>query len=309
MKKLISTMMQHLVKDRQPRFRDRRAHYASSAFTDLRDQYWSITGEKRTNPTDFVGKMKMLVGSAVEAQLVKELFGDLHWYGIHLVGTQVQVGGSNPAWDGNMDVMLYDKDSKENYVVEIKTKSGYGADLLYKELSPSKEYLAQLGLYLRDLSSKEGGATKGCLFYVLLSDNHFGEVLKFDCHYDKVMDAVYCNSVEGSTLSFTPLEIKLDMQEVLQRYSKVDNAVAEGVIPKPEYQYKYPVDAESLKSVSDSKLLKMLKGELVNGDWQPKYSGYLDLALQTDKQDRGYSEAEMFLIRKEYRTRHPKSKY
>lgn len=302
--------MKHVVNRKQPRFRDRRGHYASSAFTDLRDSYWSLIGEPRTNQTDFLGKMKMLVGSAVEAQLVKEIFGDLHWDGIHLEGTQCQVGGSSPAWDGSLDVLLKEKQEDgtyRGYVVEIKTKSGYGADELLRTLEPAKEYLAQLGLYLRDLSAKEN-ITTGCLFYVLLSDKHFGQVLQFHCTYDSVLDEVRCVGVEGSHLAKQGLDVRLSLKEVLERFKALDVCVQEKVVPQAEYQYKFPLTTDLLASQTDNTLQKMLKGEKILGAWQPRYSGYLDKILKTDGISRQYSESEISLIRKEYLKRHPRSK-
>lgn len=310
MKNLIGRIMSHYVSRKQPRLRDRRGHYASSAFTDLRDQYWAATGVPETNRADFLGKMKMLVGSAVEHQLIKEIFSDLHWVGIHLDGTQVSVGGSKPDWDGNMDVLLKERDETgklQGYVVEIKTKSGYGADMLKRELNPSKEYLAQLGLYLRDMWQKEGVKT-GCLFYVLLSDKAFGEILQFHCVYDEVLDVLRCVGVEGSHFEKQELSIKLDMQEVLKRYEAVDKAVAEKKEPKGEYPYKFPLTEELLSSTSDDKLRKMMRGELILGPWQPKYSRYKNKILATDKVALTYAKEEVDLIRKEYRTRYPGSK-
>lgn len=311
MQDLLRKIKVHAEKDRQPRYRDRRAHYASSAFTDLRDQYWSVTGVPATNGIDFLGKMKMLIGSAVENGLVKEFFSDLHWYGTHLLGTQVQVGESNPAWDGNMDVLLADKTEAggfDKYVVEIKTKSGFGADMLVKELRPSKEYLAQLGLYLRDLH-KKGVTNKGCLFYVLLSDANFGKVLQFNCSYEEKSGEVICFQVISSDGFQQDIEgVSLKLSEVDARWLELDKAVVTKSCPKGEYQYKYPVTAELLDSLSDDKIRKAIRGEVVVGDWQPKYSRYKDLIIKTDGVEMGYTDQELALFRKEYLRRHPKSK-
>lgn len=312
MKHLISTIEKHSQVDRSLRYRDRRGHYASSALSCPRDMYWSLTGVPRTDPIDYLGKMKMLVGSAVEAQLVKEYFSDLHWYGIHMLGTQGQVGGSNPDWDGSMDVLLAnrknEKDFDDPYVVEIKTKSGYGADLLYASAEVSEEYLAQLGLYLRHLDSK-GITNQGCLFYVLLSDKNFGKVLQVDCHFDKASNTIHATeAIYSSGLDSRILNQSLCLDMVDQNFRYVDECLAKNEVPKPRYSYKLPLTEELLESLSDDKLRKMYRGDLVHGDWQARYSGWLSHNLKIDGVSRTYDEKDKKLIKDEYLKRHPKSK-
>ena len=310
MKNLLKIIEKHSQQDRRTRFRDRRGHYASSAFQDMRDQYWGMTGEPETDPTDFWGKMKMMVGSAVEAQLVKEYFSDLHWYGIHMLGTQVTVGGSDPAWDGALDVLVAYKDEKgkyKKYVIEIKTKSGFGAKMLESSLEAPVEYMAQLGLYLKDLS-KKGVTNEGCLFFVLLGDSNFGKLLIFRARYESDSDEVVIFEAETMDGEVKELDQRLKVGDIEARWKKLDKAVAEKKVPKAEYQYKYELTPDFLASVSDNDLRKAINGEKVLGDWQPKYSRYLTKSLEYDKIERGYSDAEISVLRKEYLKRHPKSK-
>lgn len=269
-----------------------------------------MTGEKRTNPIDQLGKMKMLVGSGVEHQLVKEYLSDLHWYGVHQIGTQVPVGGSNPPIDGNMDAVLVQKTAEgfaEPYVVEIKTKSGYGADLLWSNPTPSPNYLAQIGVYLEDLSNKEI-TNKGCLLYILLSDKHFGEVIQIDCEYAKETRELVAKQAIYSHGESRELNIRQSMQDVCERIRSVEVSVKEGKVPPPDYIYKFPLTEELLETQSDYNLRAMLDGTKILGDWEPRYSGYLTKNLELDKVSRSYSSEELAMIRREYLKRHPKSK-
>lgn len=305
---LISILKQHAVAEgRRPRFRDRRGHYASSALSCLRDQYWAMTGEKETDPSDFIGTMKMLVGSAIEAGLVKELLSDLHWYGIHLRGTQVYVGGSNPSWDGALDALVWtEKDG--HYVLEIKTKSGFGADLLWEKLDLSPEYMAQLGLYLSDLHAK-GITNRGALLYVLLSDKHFGDLIQVHAEYDAETDRCYFSHAIRSDGTERTIGKYSDLKPIRARWLELDRRVAtKECPPKGDYQYKYPLTPEFLATVSDAQLRKAASGEAVLGDWQPKYSRYKSKALKVDGTALGYTDEELAILKQEYRRRHPKSK-
>lgn len=312
---LINKIKKHLAVDKKLRYRDRRAHYASSALSCRRDQYRSWMQEEPTNPTDFVGRMRMLVGNAVEAELIKSVFSDLHWYGIHLMGTQVQVGGTarkglGSTFDGALDALVAEKQSDGSYrrfVVEIKTKSGYGADELMRVKQPSDEYAAQLGLYLRDLHSK-GVTNEGCLFYVLLSDNNFGKMLQFNAKYDEKSQRVVFSQWTCSDGTTGEIEFSLSLPEIDARWAELEVALKEQRIPKPDYAYKYPLTEELLEKQSDSMLRRMLNGEKVLSDWQALYSPYKDKNIREDGQVLGYTEDELKVIREHYRRRHPKSK-
>lgn len=312
---LIPVIQKHAEADRQQRFRDTRAFYASSALSCLRDQYWSAIGEPSTNPPDMLGKMKMMVGSAIEAGIVKEFFSDLHWYGVGLLGTQVPVGGSNPNWDGYLDALVYDQKTKQKYVIELKTKSGFGADILHSGNSNmgiepfvvSDEYLAQLGLYLKDLSEK-GVTNEGCLMYVLLSDNHFGKLLQISCRYEEATKEIVAYRGACTDGVERELDQRLNIGKILDRWAKLQKLVAEKKCPPGEYKYKYQITRELLEKQSDATLRKMLQGQKVLGDWQVIYSRYFNKQLEVDGIERGYTTAELKQIQAYYKELHPKSK-
>lgn len=306
---LLEAIAKHSEKNRRQRFRDRRSFYASSALGCSRDQYWEAIGEPQTNHADQLGKIKMMLGSAVEAAIAKEFINDLHWYGIHVLGQQVPVGGSKPNWDGYLDFYVTQKvEGKwKKYVIEFKTKSGYGADLLKQSFEPSMEYLAQLGLYLKDLDEK-GETNEGMLVYALLSDRGFGELLQIDCRYEKETKEIVAFRGSCSDGTVRDLDIRLNIQKVLDNWTHIDKCIEKREVPKPDYQYKYTLTEELLSKQSDATILKMLKGQKVIGDWQVIYSRYFDKQLEVDGIERGYTEQEIAFIRSYYKTRHPKSK-
>ena len=67
MKNFMKDLCSFMVNKKRVNYRDRRGHYASANLSCLRDQYWALTGEPETNPADFVGRMKMMAGDAIEA--------------------------------------------------------------------------------------------------------------------------------------------------------------------------------------------------------------------------------------------------
>lgn len=309
MKTLIQAMQAMVQETDRVNYRDRRAHYASGNLTCLRDQFWQWKKEPETNPTDFLGSMKMMVGNAVEDGLVKNLLSRLHFIGWHIIGTQVPVGGSNPNWDGYLDLLMAKKTEEgwDKFVVEIKSKSGFGADLFWQKPEPSPEYMTQLGLYLRDLHHK-GVTNHGLFLYLLLSDNHFGKLVSIYSQYDEKTDSVICTHAERSDGTNYTLDTSLCLTGALDRWRLLDKYLADNRLPPGEYQYKYPLTQEVLRDITDTKLKKIAEGSLIYGDWQPAYSRYKDKQLSLDNIVPERTEEERALARAEYRRRHPRSK-
>lgn len=291
----------------KPRYRDRRAHYASSALSCLRDLYWELTGVPITNPPDFKQSITMSIGKWIEEGMLKDVLGKLHFFGVHLAGDQIPVGGSNPGWDGYLDALVCERDGdrfKTPVVIEIKTAHGYGADLLLRTLEVKDGYLAQVGLYLKDLHEK--GITKeGVLLYVLLSDKNFGEVVAVRVRYDATTNTAI--AYEGQRLdgSVQVLDQRLALSPILARLERLNKAVEEKKEPAPDYKYKRELTPEFLASQTDNALKQAANGEKILGDWQPRYSRYFDRILQVDKETREYTEGELQLIRNEIARRKP----
>lgn len=292
-------------KTRGPRLRDPRGHHASSALDCLRDQYWKAKGVPETNPSDVKGTITMLIGSAVENELARQVFSNLHLVGIHLLGTQVPVGGSKPDWDGYLDVLLGNKDEsgKKQYVIEVKTVHGFGADKLYNERFEKDSHLAQIGLYLRDCHQK--GVTRfGKLFYVLLSDRNFGQMVVVNVEYIPATEEVVAYSMEYLDKPAVAIDVRMNIRErVLSRWEKLEYHLATDTVPAPEYHYKKPLTPEFLRSVETSDLKKAYAGEKILGDWNVRYSHYFDKQMQVDGISREYTAEELELIRLEHNTR------
>lgn len=292
-------------------FRDRRGHYPSANLSCLRDQYWAWKGEPETNKTDFTGAMRMLIGDAVEKILIERVLRHLHFVGWHPapVQSQIPVGQSNPNWDGFLDYLMYKKTETgwDKFAVEIKTKSGYGADLFFQKPEPSQEYLIQIGLYLKNLHDA-GETNHGVFIYVLLSDNHFGEIVTINCYYDEKTNSVYARDYEKSNGEAGSLEASANLTEALERWKKLDEHIKNNTVPAGEYKYKYELTPEVLREMPDAKLKKLVEGNIIYGDWQPLYSRYKNKQLLIDGIVPERTEAEIALARAEYRRRHPRSK-
>lgn len=308
MNTLISAMKDALVNSERISFRSKEAHYASGNLTCLRDQYWGMIGVPETNKTDAVGAMKMLLGNAVEKELISAVFYKMQQAGWNVLSTQTKVGEDSPHWHGLLDIFMSRKvgDELVKFVVEIKTKSGYGADLFYAKPEPSPEYMTQIGLYLRRLSKEN--INYGLFVYVLLSDKHFGTIISVSCAYDKKTDTVYASEYERSDGTSGTINVQLDLKKATKRWEILDQHIKDKTVPNPEYTYKYELTTEKLQSLSDAMLKKIIDGAAIGGDWQPLYSRYKDLQLSTDKINQERSPEEKALCKAEYRKRHPRSK-
>ena len=290
-------------------YRDRRGHYASGNLTCLRDQYWSWKGEPETNQADFKGNMKMGMGNAVEAYIVQNVLRNMSFVGYHFRATQVAVGQSNPNWDGYLDALMYkqDGDSWTPFVIEIKTKSGYGADLFSRCPEPSAEYMTQIGLYLKNMSDR-GICNEGKFLYVLLSDSTFGDIVTVDVKYDPSSMTARASTWQNTNGTSGTVNVSVDLKVALERWVKLNEFIARNEVPPGEYQYKYPLTWETVKDIPDAKLKKIIEGAIVWGDWNPLYSRYKNKALAADGLTPERTEEELKVATLEYRKRHPRTK-
>lgn len=310
MRQLIKKIVEYLPSPIRPNYRPRRGHYASGNQTCLRDQYWAWNKEPETNTTDFAGAAKMAIGSAIEDGLVNSVLSKLHIKGYHLLDTQVPVGGSNPNWDGYMDAFMAERGKLGEmtpFVLEIKTKSGYGANMFYENPTPDKSYMIQLGLYLKN-AYEQKKITHGAFLYVLLSDAHFGTMVQVNCVYNPELQTVTAYDFEDSDGRTGALGFEVDLLEALARWDKLNEHIEKKEVPPGEYRYRYPINVDSLKNMSDTALKKLIDGVASPGDWQVRYSRYKDKQLAIDQISAEITEEERMLARQEYRRRHPRSK-
>lgn len=311
---MLDALIKAIQKAPDDRFRDRRGvFYASELCKNARDLYWSLTNEPATNPTDLVGELKMMCGSAVEVALVQKI-AQMHFFSWHLLGTQIQVGGSDPvAVDGKLDALVAPRVNGQlgqPLVVEIKTKYGRGATFFKNRLQPDDGYLAQLGYYLRDLSSK-GVTNQGVLLYMLMSDAAFGDMVAMYCSYNQKTGVCAVDRtlvVESGQLSTAEVQAEVNVEEKLKRLAEIAAYVKRRELPPAEHYYKYAVTPEQVVSWTDGDLRAALDGKKVVGDWQIKYSRYKELHVAAEKTSLGYTPAELQLIQAEYLRRFPNGK-
>ena len=313
--RLIAAIKKFYEEFKEPRYRDRRAFYASELTANSRDLFWSLTGVRETNRGDITGRMRMDFGKWIEEGITKKVLANLHWFGIHAYTSQIPVGSSDPiAVDGYLDSLLVQRDGDkmgQPYVLEIKTKWGFGADLFLRNIEVPTENLAQMGLYLKDLSEK-GVTSKGILLYVLFSDANLMDMVQVDCSYDGATNTVSAESYirlgKGGELASGPVGATLELGPLFEKLQKIKECVKTGTLPASEHQYKKPLTPEFIDSLSDYKLKAMINGEKIEGDWQIRYSRYFDLHLQHEGSSREYTPDEIALLSEAYQRRHPKSK-
>lgn len=312
---------------RPPRLRDRRGHYASSALNCLRDQYWSLTGEPETNPTDYLGAFRMMMGDAFEWAVREHVFRRMSPLGEHFLAAQVTTGGSNPDWNGYQDLLMASQaedGSWQQYVIELKAKFGVGADFLLRDLTPQEGHVIQLGLYLKDMKEKLNHNT-GILLYGCISDRSIGSLVGFECHYDEATTTVHvtkatvleCRQGQDEHFFERRVEMSLNLEErALSRWRQLDEYLAAGKVPPGEYQYKWDLSPEMLRSkdergyykVSDTKLLSAIEKGVILGDWQVKYSSYKDKQVDVDGLSQTYTPEEIAMLKSEYRRRKPNTR-
>lgn len=308
---LINRMRKFWTEYKNPRFRESRAFYASEIEADARDIYWRITGEKPTNPTDVLGHTKMLFGSAIEYGIVTNVLNNLHIFGLHQMPTrgQIPVGGTNPNIDGYLDglvVETIDGKAAEKYVLEIKCKNGYGANLFNYSWDPGTKYMSQLAYYLHE-TSRKGITNKGLFLFCLNSDKCIGEWVEIQCEYNP--ETTVMTAVAGASLltgKSRNLSITYELGPALKRLEKIKEYAAKGELPPADKQYKYPVTPETVMGWKDAQLLDAMQGRKVIGDWEIAYSHYKNKHVELAG-GVGYTEHERKVLATEYLTRVPGS--
>lgn len=278
----------------EPRYRDRRSFYASELAKDARDLYWRLTGVEETNPSDLKSKIRMGLGNKIEEYVVDQLKNGA-LFGLQFLGTQIPVGISSPVnVDGYLDGLVQDKNGKK-YVVEVKSKWGWGASFFMRDLEPGDNYMAQMGLYLMDLSAK-GVTDEGIFLFVPIGDDTFGDLVAIYCKYNPATTTVTAYRSENSAGEERPLNFSLNMTPLLNKLVAVQEHVKNGTLPPVDKQYKYPLTPEVLAAARDSDIKKAAAGEKIIGDWDIAYSSYKRLHMELQGGITGYTEEEMQLL-------------
>lgn len=291
------------------RLRPKKEFWASQANAEPRDLYWNLTGEPPTNKTDFLGYSRMMFGNAVEKEVGMAWMSKLHFQGLHLVGTQIPVGGQDPDWNGYVDFLLAQKEGDKfvTWPVEFKVANGFGADLLLRNLEPKEDHVYQIGLYLRCFH-QNGKPKDGQLLYFLNSDKNLGKMVQFSVRYDAETDNVTVYRVDTSEGVSEEMEYTRCLKHVLDKWEMVLACIKKKELPKNEFWYKKPLTPEILADLSDANIKNAIEGNKIIGDWQISYSQYKDLHLKHFNTSAVYTDAELKILVDEYKRRHPKQR-
>lgn len=295
------------------RFRERVEFYPSDAGKDPCDIYWALTGEPETEDIDVIGKLRLEDGSIFENGF-KQKLQYLSLKNVHIIGSQIPVGGTDPLWSGYIDFLIAEKKqtSWETVCLEFKTKWGMGADIIMRDFTPDRNYLIQNGLYMMSMASFGKNVTDGAILYKLLSGNKDvnGHFLQFDFRYDIDKKVVTCYRATSTRGDERELNIVVSLQETLDEWKMIRKCIEEKKLPPKKYFYKHELTDDYLKSLSDSDILKCLNNQKVLGDYQIGWSRYKTLHAKMEGVDpqNPYSSEEVAKLTQEYKKRHPKSK-
>lgn len=293
------------------RTRSRTGFWASDAGKDPVELYWDLTGEEPSDPTDATGIIRMGFGDAVERYFRDAWVSQMHLWGLHIVGSQIAVGGKNPDWQGYVDWLIKFREGDKfgpTQVLEFKTVWGYGADFMLRNMEPKDDHLYQLGLYLKDFYDKRGKAIPGCLFYFCISDANIGEMVAFDVEYAPATKLVRATRVCNTMGQDRPCNVVKDLNYVFKKWEYVLDCVQKKQIPTPEFEYKYDVTKKLLTDASDRDIIAVLEGRKVIGSWRTEYSKYKKKLIALSGKTPFYSADEMAMFEKEWAERHPRSK-
>lgn len=257
---------------------------------------------QETNPPDFKSKVRMALGNKIEEYIV-ELFQNGSLFGLTYLGTQIPIGGSDPVKvDGYLDALVQDK-AGNKYVVEVKSRWGWGATFFSRDRDPGESYLAQIGYYLRDLSQKNV-TNQGMLLFVLIGDDTFGEMIAMKCKYDEQTDTVTAYESESTEdENPRPHNYSLKLTPILEKLKAVEGYVQRNELPPVDKLYKYPLTPENLAAARDSDIKKAVEGSKVIGDFEISYSSYKRLHMELQGGQLGYTEEEMQLLAAEHSVR------
>ncbi len=256
--------------------------WASESETSLFDLYHKWIGTPPTNPMDAEKLVVMNAGKMMELSLIENLqkmgllqkFEDDKQMHFEIEREGVKVSGYADGIFNNGDV--------------LEVKSFYG-DYQLRELKAGKarlSYLKQLAIYLDAFNR-----THGILLYI---DRGTGEMFEFDLLRDST-----------DTLKFRSGAVQFDLSETYKRWADMYNGY---VLPKIEPSanenglYKMPIDRIDWSKYSVSEIglarnnKKVICEDRKNG-WKNLYSPYLDLILQRQGTQRGYTDSEIEQIK------------
>jgi hypothetical protein len=284
------------------RDKDKTVHNAGDATKCSRQITYKALKYPESNPADTLGQFRMRFGSWLERGLLYEIFDKLAPFGVFKLATQGDCGEHGTfygtSWHGyrDLDIALRMLDGKlKCAVIEIKTKVGYGATATLKENAWSKDFIIpqpdqdwgqsqQLALYLRDAYNKtkdnpqfSSPIQDGILLQLLYGDG-IACFVEYFFEYLPEEDAVRCYRVhcEEYPQCSAPLDIKISLKEIADRWKKCDEYLERGELAPPDYQRKYSLEDPRIDEVTKTDLTKATQNKKLLGDMQCAYCPYRD---------------------------------
>jgi CRISPR/Cas system-associated exonuclease Cas4 (RecB family) len=295
------------IQDKIPRgYRDPRGFYVTHLGSCPRKVYnfWNKVTE--SNPSDLMSHLNFWVGDGFESALKENAFSKMFLQGIHLLNYQCSVGASDPRINGFADYLLgIEKDDKsvEPFVVELKTKYGWGSKKMLKEKTPNEEHIFQVGYYLKDLHDK-GVTNQGCIFYLLMQDYQpTKSLVQFNCVYQPEDETVKVYEVHSTAFASESMNLTVNLGEEINTLKQVEKDIEAGKKSRCKFQHKFPVTREMLGDQSDNAIKEAVTGNKLLGDWQCSFCSYKDHCAEEEGRALFYNDEELKLLMEEHEIR------
>lgn len=286
LKEQLQEFMAFQDKERSTEHKAKDSFWASESEKSLFDLYHGWIGTPATNPPDAEKLVMFNAGKMIELAVVETLqkMGVLKKFEndeqMHFNITRADVAVS-----GYMDG-IFELDSSP-----LEIKSFYG-DYQARELEAGKprvSYLKQLAIYMDATNS-----IRGTLLYV---DRGTGKMYEFDLLREGMGTAL------GSVYHCG--KINFDLNETYERWAKM---YKENVVTRMEPGatenglYKQPIDQidwsqYSVSVIGDARNNRKVIGSDKENGWKNLYSPFLDLILQRQGTQRGYTPEELAQIK------------
>ncbi len=310
------------------KFRDKDPliHNASDAAKDSRAVVYKALGHPESNPIDFYGQLRLRTGSWIEQGLKYDLHTKMGPFGTLLLSSQGDTGEHGTfygaSWHGYRDfdlgiVMNMEKGVKiVPFIVEVKTKIGFGAWKTIKPYPTSKKFIIptpdtafgngqQVALYLRDAyrktlsNSKFTSPIKDAILLQFLYADKLCCFVEYYFEYDPEKDMALCYRVhcEEYPECCGDLNIEIPLVPVAQRWVKQDQYIKNKELPLPDYQRKYDVHDVRVRNASKKDLEAAISGNSLIGDIQKKYDSYRDLEAKDLGISLAYSPEEIKILK------------
>ena len=244
----------------------------------LRQAYYRATGHQRL-PENPRSKTITEMGNYVEKMMIE-------WWkqmGV-LVSEKVKFNNETTRISGELDCVLKNPETNQQYVGEVKSVYGYQA---FAEIwgnrkhvaGPKKEHLLQTLVYLKEF---EGILDYAVIYYVRRDNGARKEhiVRIFPDEEGSNGHIVYRAEVNGEPI------LDYTINDIYDRFALLHDHVLRGVAPEKEFLYKFdtPLIEKMFQDgdMSKSKYEKWTKGKEWPGDWQCSYCSWLPICQDVD---------------------------